>query len=37
MNQKLKLQRAERSIHRRDTWFRKANEIEPGFRFKDLK
>jgi len=37
MNRKLKLQRAKRSIHRRDSWFRPASEIESGFRFRDLK
>ena len=37
LNQKLKLQRAKRSIHRRDTWFRKASEVSAGYRFRDLK
>ena len=37
MNQKLKMQRAKRSIHRRDSWFRKAKNVESGFRFRDLK
>ena len=37
MNQKLKLQLARRSIHRRDTWFQKAKNIDPGMGFRDLK
>ena len=37
MNQKLKLQNAERSIHRRDTWFRKAKDVKTGSRFRNLK
>ena len=37
MNQELKRSRAKRSIHRRDTWFRPASEIESGHQFKDLK
>ena len=35
MNQKLKLQRAQRSIHRRDSWFRKAKDVPTGMRFYD--
>ena len=35
MNQKLKLQRAKRSVHRRDAWFRKAKDVPAGMRFYD--
>ena len=37
MNQELKLQTAKRSIHRQDTWFRSANHVKNGVRFKDVK
>ena len=37
INRKLKMQIAERSIHRRDTSFIPASEAFPGLRFRDLK